>query len=84
MDPSGSIHVTDYGNDRVQTFTSEGVYVSEHGDAGSGPGQFLHPVGIDFDAFGNSCVVDLGNSRVQRLIRQSLQAQVSSFLWSSY
>ena len=36
VDASGNVHVSDAGNNRIQVFTSGGVYLSQWGDSGSG------------------------------------------------
>jgi YD repeat-containing protein len=62
----GHLYVTDYGNSRVQEFSTAGVYISQFGSAGSGNGQFTNPWGIASDPnTGNLYVADPGNSRVQ-------------------
>lgn len=61
------VYVVDYGNSRVQKFTTAGTYVTKWGLSGSGSGQFTQPAGIAYDAGRNLIVVvDGGNNRVQR------------------
>jgi len=64
VDGAGFVYVADTGNNRVQKFTTGGVYVSQWGGAGSGNGQFSGPFGITV-AGGIVYVVDTGNTRVQ-------------------
>ena len=59
------LYVSDTGNKRIVRFDREGKRVSEWGTAGSGPGQFVEPVGLAADAAGNVYVADTGNHRVQ-------------------
>ena len=65
--PTGEIYVTDgeAGNDRVVKFSSDGRYISEWGELGSGPGQFDNPHDIAVDARGRVFVADRGNGRIQ-------------------
>ena len=38
-----NVYVTDVGNNRVERFTSSGLFVAQWGSLGSGPGQFANP-----------------------------------------
>ncbi len=66
VDGNLEVYVTDYGNDRVEKFDSNGNYITEWGGFGSGNGQFNLPYGITCDEFNNVYVVDNGNNRVQK------------------
>ena len=55
--------MVDYYNDRVQEFTSSGVYITQWGSYGSDNGQFSYPWGITVDSGGNVYVVDSGNNQ---------------------
>lgn len=57
--------VTDYYNNRVQRFDSNGVFLESFGSVGTGAGQMNGPVGISIDSFNTVYVVDQGNARVQ-------------------
>jgi uncharacterized protein (TIGR03663 family) len=61
----GSLYVADTGNKRVVRFDKDGKRVSDWGTAGSGPGQFVEPVGLAADGAGNILVADTGNHRIQ-------------------
>src|SRR5688500_118423 len=61
----GFLYVTDTGNKRVVRFDENGKRVSEWGTGGTGPGQFIEPVGLAADSSGNVYVADTGNHRVQ-------------------
>ncbi|HEY6066623.1 MAG TPA: NHL repeat-containing protein, partial [Thermoanaerobaculia bacterium] len=60
-----SVYVADTGNKRIVRFDKKGKRVSDWGTAGSGPGQFVEPVGLAADAAGNVYVADTGNHRIQ-------------------
>jgi hypothetical protein len=66
VDGDGNIYVTDAFNDRVQKFTSTGVYLIQWGNSGSGDRQFDFPYGIAVDGIGNVFVADYYNDRVQK------------------
>ena len=59
------VYVADTGNKRIVRFDRDGKRVSEWGGEGSGPGQFIEPVGLAADASGSVFVADTGNHRVQ-------------------
>jgi DNA-binding beta-propeller fold protein YncE len=61
----GTVYVTDTGNKRVVSFSSEGVQIEYWGSDGSGPGQFIEPVGIAVNEQGEVVVADTGNRRIQ-------------------
>jgi uncharacterized protein (TIGR03663 family) len=60
-----SLYVADTGNKRIVRFDKQWKRVSDWGTSGSGPGQFVEPVGLAADAAGNVYVADTGNHRVQ-------------------
>lgn len=51
---------------RVQKFTSEGVFVEAFGKLGSGDGEIKRALGVGCDKDGNIYVADGGNNRVQK------------------
>jgi uncharacterized protein (TIGR03663 family) len=61
----GMIYVADTGNKRIVRFDKDGRKLSDWGSNGTGPGQFVEPVGLAADAAGNIYVNDTGNHRVQ-------------------
>ena len=65
-DGAGNVYVADAYNNRVQKFTSAGVYVAQWGTVGSGDGQFDGPQGVAVDGAGNVYVADTNNNRVQK------------------
>src|SRR5262249_35609023 len=58
LDGGGNLFVVDYGNNRVQKFTSTGIYLTQW--AG-----FVDPVGAAIDGAGNVYVTQWGNARVR-------------------
>ena len=66
LDDSGNLIIADSYNDRIQTFSAEGQFVSSLGSGNAGEGAFFHPIGIATAPSGDVYVADTGNSRVQR------------------
>jgi len=60
------VFVADRGNNRIQKFTSTGVYITQWGSLGSGNGQFNSPSGIATNAAGDVYVADFLNNRIQK------------------
>jgi hypothetical protein len=58
VDESGNLYFADYGNIRIQIFDKSGKFVRTVGRKGQGPGEFMYPTNILFDAAGNICVTD--------------------------
>ena len=71
------IAVTDFGNHRVQIFSSDGNYLRSFGRQGSKNGEFNYPRGIASHKNGNIFVVDNRNARI--LIFSGEGEYVSSF-----
>ena len=63
IDDQELVYVSDYDNDCIQKFTSEGKFISQFGTPGTGPGQLQNPTGI---AISNNLlyVAEGGNHRV--------------------
>jgi len=65
------IAVTEYGNQRIQVFSSDGTYLRSFGRFGNNQGEFYSPAGIAFDPKnGNILVADSYNHRVQLFSEQ--------------
>ena len=62
----GSVYVVDRGNNRVQHFDADGVFLDMWGEEGTGDGQLRLPQGIAAAPDGSVYVADLRNSRVVR------------------
>ena len=62
----GNVFVAETGNNRVQKFTSEGVFLMTWGSFGNGDGQFRHNHGLAMDDDGNVFVADRNQNRVQK------------------
>ena len=61
----GDIYLVDGVNNRILAIDSGGRFKFAFGRAGSGPGEFNHPLGIDVAADGRIFVADSGNHRIQ-------------------
>ena len=59
------IAVTEWWNDRVSVFSSDGTHLRSFGRLGQNNGEFDCPTGIAFDSHGNIVVADCYNHRVQ-------------------
>ena len=66
--PDGSVYVSDYDNDRIQKFTSEGVFVNKWGTKGTGAGQFEGAGGVAVAPDGSVYVADTQNDRIQKFL----------------
>jgi len=66
VDASGNVYVADTYNNRIQKFTSSGVYITRWGSYGDGPGQFESPYGVAVDAPGYVYIADSHNFRIQK------------------
>ncbi len=68
IDGHGNIWVTDYGNHRIEEFSSTGTFIAAYGKYGSGNGEFEDPQGIDINqSTGDVYVADAGNNRIEEL-----------------
>jgi len=72
FDSADNIYVVDKGNNRIQKFTSAGVFVRKWGAAGSGNGEFDAPTGIAADSLNNIYVADTGNNRIQKFTQDGV------------
>ena len=72
MASDGSVYVADFGNNRIQKFTSEGVFVSQLGTFGTGDGQSFSPAGVAVASDGSVYVVDSGNHCIQKLTSEGV------------
>ena len=59
------IAVTEFRNNRVSVFSSDGTHLRSFGRIGDNNGEFRFPTGIAFDSHGNIVVADSWNHRVQ-------------------
>ncbi len=62
----GYIHVVDFGDDRLQKFTTAGEYIGQAGAEGSGNGDLSHPGNETTEVEESSYVADAGNNRVEK------------------
>ncbi len=72
VDADGTIFTTEYGahHDRVQVWSPEGRWLCSFGSFGTGPGQFMRPMGLALDKAGRLYVADAVNHRVQVFDRE--------------
>ncbi len=68
IDLNGNVYETDYGNHRVQKFTSAGTFLEKWGSGsyGTGDGQFNNPYAMAVDPNGMAYVADRANNRIQK------------------
>jgi uncharacterized protein (TIGR03663 family) len=79
------IYVTDTGNERIQVFGLDGSFLRAFGGFGTGPGQFIEPVGVATGADGNVYVADSGNARISVFTSEGVPvAQWPVQEWESY
>jgi sugar lactone lactonase YvrE len=64
--PDGHVYLCEFGNHRVQKFTTGGRFVGLWGANGRREGQLDQPWGITRDSRGRMYVLDSYNHRVQR------------------
>jgi len=50
VDSDGNVYVADSGNNRIQKFTSTGIFLDKWGERGNGEGQFINPIHIAVDS----------------------------------
>ena len=67
VDGHGAVYVTEYGNDRLQKFTTDGVFVGWVGGSGAALGQFNKPSAALVDSTGKLLVGEYDGGRVQVL-----------------
>ena len=63
------IVVSDFGNNKIHLFKSDGTHIKSFGGYGTHQGEFIRPAGIAFN--GNDIIVaELENHRVQKISKQ--------------
>lgn len=65
VDESGYIYILDRHLGEIVVFSSEGEFKYSFLSAGQARGQLYYPIEIRFDPWGQLCVVEEGNGRVQ-------------------
>jgi DNA-binding beta-propeller fold protein YncE len=70
VDADGNLYVADTGNNRIQVFDSNRLFVRKWGQLGTDDGQFVAPhdlaVGVDAQGFVNVYVADTDADRIQQ------------------
>ncbi len=73
--PGGNVFVIAWGNAtgmapghpvRIEKYSPDGEFIAQWGSAGTGEGQFIHPLGIAVDADGKVYVADGFNKCIQK------------------
>jgi len=62
LDADGCIYIADTGNNRIQKYNSDGIFIASWGNEGYENGNFSAPVGVAVDSDGYVYVVDMGGS----------------------
>lgn len=66
LDGSGNVWVADYGNNRIEEFSSTTAFIRAVGTSGTGAGQFKNPTGVAVSpTSGNVYITDSNNNRVE-------------------
>jgi len=65
IDGQGFIYVSDAGNQRIQKFTPEGVFLMAWGSHGTGAGNLDRPMHLSFGSDGYLYVAEYLNDRIQ-------------------
>jgi DNA-binding beta-propeller fold protein YncE/ABC-type Fe3+ transport system permease subunit len=64
--PDGNLYIPDTHYQRIQVYQPNGTLLREWGKPGKGPGEFIFPTDVAFDAAGNVYVSEYGdNDRIQ-------------------
>jgi len=79
-DAAGNVYVVDWGNRRIQKFTSNGTFITKWGSFGDGNEQFGSPSGLATDTAGNVYVVDSDNNRIQKFTSNG--TFITKWVWS--
>ena len=66
MASDSSVYVADKINNRIQKFTSDGVFINKWGTGGPGDGEFSWPSGVAVASDGSVYVADSDNNRIQK------------------
>ncbi|BAU29593.1 DNA-binding beta-propeller fold protein YncE [Aneurinibacillus soli] len=69
-DSSGNVYIVDTGNNRIQKFSENGIFLSQWGSYGTDSKQFDGPSFIAIDSLDNVYVADQNNNRIQKLSKE--------------
>ena len=61
-----TVYVSEQSNNRIQKFTSAGVFISKWGTAGDNDGEFNYPRGVAVASDGSVYVADYSNNHIQK------------------
>ena len=68
----GNIYVADTDNNRIEKFTSDGVFVSERGTFGTNDEEFNFPYGVAVASDGSVYVTEVDNHRIQKFTSEGV------------
>jgi len=78
IDGEGNLWITDHGNNRIEEFTTAGVFKARYGSTGTGNVNFKGPWGIAINkSTGNIYIADSENNRIQEI--SSAGTYITSF-----
>jgi uncharacterized protein (TIGR03437 family) len=74
LDSSGSLYISDTGNNLIRKVTKDGIITSYVGGTGPTAGSLKNPTGICVDAAGTLYIADSGNRRIVKFANSKLSA----------
>lgn len=84
VDSSGNIYVSDFYNNCIVKFTSNGAFVNKYGTLGSNTGQFNKPSGLAIDASDNIYVADTYNNRIVMFKDSDGNGTIEASEWKTF
>lgn len=84
VDSKGNLYVTDYYNNRIVEFDSNGNWINAYGTKGDGIGNFFKPTGIAIDEADQIYVADTYNNRIVVFKDADNNGTIDSSEWKVY